>query len=73
MADIAYIQFTSRLKATSKEGIIAEASQIAVSADDATDIKTYIDSKVSEGGASSTDVTDLQKRVAAIEARLKLV
>lgn len=42
----AYIQFTSRLKATSQEGILAEAQQIAVSATDKTDIKTYVDSKV---------------------------
>lgn len=42
----AYIQFTSRLKATSQEGILAEAQQIAVSATDNTDIKTYVDSKV---------------------------
>ncbi len=42
----AYIQFTSRLKSTSQEGILAEAQQIAVSATDKTDIKTYVDSKV---------------------------
>lgn len=48
----AYIQFTSRLKATSQEGILAEAQQIAVSATDKTDIKTYVDSKVGDVAGS---------------------
>lgn len=43
-----YIQFTGRLKATSQEGILAEAQQVAVSSTDSTDIKTYIDNKIKE-------------------------
>ena len=42
----AYIQFTSRLKSTTQDGILAEAQQIAVSSSDNTSIKSYIDSKV---------------------------
>lgn len=66
-----YTTLGSPLKSGS--GYITTAEHIVISDDDPTNIKTYIDSKVSEGGASSTDVTDLQKRVAAIEALLKLV
>lgn len=43
-----YIQFTGRLKATSQEGILAEAQQVAVSSTDSTNIKTYIDNKIKE-------------------------
>ena len=45
----AYIQFTSRLKSTTQDGILAEAQQIAVSPTDNTNLKTYIDNKVSAG------------------------
>lgn len=41
-----YIQFTGRLKATSQEGILAEAQQVAVSSTDSTNIKTYIDNQI---------------------------
>lgn len=50
-----YIQFTGRLKATSQEGILAEAQQVAVSSTDSTNIKTYIDKQISavKGNISS--------------------
>lgn len=47
MADKTYIQFTGRLKATSQEGILAEAQQIAISGSDNTNVKKYIDDKIS--------------------------
>lgn len=47
MADKTYIQFTGRLKATSQEGILAEAQQIAISGSDNTNVKQYIDNKIS--------------------------
>ena len=47
MADKTYIQFTGRLKATSQEGILAEAQQIAISESDNTNVKKYIDDKIS--------------------------
>lgn len=47
MADKTYIQFTGRLKATSQEGILAEAQQIAISGSDNTNVKQYIDDKIS--------------------------
>ena len=43
-----YIQFTGRLKATSQEGILAEAQQVAISSSDNTNIKDYIDNKINE-------------------------
>lgn len=46
MADKTYIQFTGRLKATSQEGILAEAQQIAISGSDDTNVKKYIDDNI---------------------------
>lgn len=43
---ITYIPLTTRLKATSAEGILVEAQQVAVSATDKTDIKSYIDKSI---------------------------
>ncbi len=45
MAENNYIQFTGRLKATSLEGILAEAQQIAISGSDNTNVKEYIDNR----------------------------
>lgn len=49
----AYIQFTSRLKSTTQDGILAEAQQIAVSSSDNTSIKSYIDSKVASAAGAA--------------------
>ena len=44
-----YIQFTGRLKATSQEGLLVEAQQVAVdSTANSMNIKTYIDNKIKE-------------------------
>lgn len=51
-----YIQFTGRLKATSQEGIIAEAQQVAISSTDSTNVKTYIDNKIKEVQGNITSV-----------------
>lgn len=51
-----YIQFTGRLKATSQEGIIAEAQQVAISSTDNTNVKTYIDNKIKEVQGSISSV-----------------
>ena len=45
---ITYIPLTTRLKATSAEGILVEAQQVAVSATDKTNIKDYVDKSVKE-------------------------
>lgn len=50
-----YIQFTGRLKATSQEGILAEAQQVAISSTDNTNVKDYIDKQIAtvQGNISS--------------------
>lgn len=50
-----YIQFTGRLKATSQEGILAEAQQVAISSTDNTNVKDYIDKQIAavKGNISS--------------------
>lgn len=56
-----YIQFTGRLKATSQEGILAEAQQVAISSTDNTDIKTYVDNKVGAKADSTTLANEYRK------------
>lgn len=43
---VTYIPITTRLKASSAEGILVEAQQVAVSATDKTNIKEYVDESI---------------------------
>lgn len=52
----AFIQFTSRLKSTTQDGVLAEAQQIAVSASDNTDIKSYVDAQIKAVNGNITSV-----------------
>lgn len=67
---ITYIPFTTRLKASSQEGIIAEAQQIAVSASDKTDIKSYVDQKVAAASATAFTFKGSVASIAALVTEL---
>lgn len=68
MTENNYIQFTGRLKATSQEGILAEAQQIAISGSDNTNVKEYIDNRTKTVEGFCNSLNDWMYTVADILA-----